>query len=218
MADPARGMLMGNRGSIHQLDRTLGVTRWRSKMWICCVLKWGDVRRDVMPPGRWTALFFLDEVTALAAGHRPCGYCRRLDHLAFAHAWQAAQGMSQRPRASFMDIELHAERVESRTRRKRTWQAPIGELPDGSMICHDDTPALLTDGALLPWTITGYGPPRPVGRLGTVTVLTPGSVVAALMHGYQPMVHPSAGQTSLRAIGQAVEPSPALAKPSAITA
>ncbi|MGC1286245.1 MAG: hypothetical protein WA895_25305, partial [Streptosporangiaceae bacterium] len=78
VADPARGTLMGNRGCLHRADRTLGVTRWRSKMWICCVLRWRDVRRDVMPPGRWTALFFLDEATALAAGHRPCGYCRRV--------------------------------------------------------------------------------------------------------------------------------------------
>src|SRR5215467_5512772 len=83
VADPGRGMLMGNRGCIHNPDRTLGVTRWRTKMWICCVLEWRDWKRDVMPPGRWTALFFLDEATALSAGHRPCGYCRRDDHLWF---------------------------------------------------------------------------------------------------------------------------------------
>jgi hypothetical protein len=197
-------MLMGNRGSIHRADRTLGVTRWRSKMWICCVLTWGDVRRDVMPPGRWTALFFLDEVTALAAGHRPCGYCRRQDHLAFAHAWQRAQRMAERPRAGFMDIALHAERVESHSRRKRAWQATVADLPDGSMIMHDSGPALLTDGSLLPWTITGYGTARPVGQRQTVTVLTPRMVAAALGQGYLPMVHPSAGPTSLRAIGQQV--------------
>ena len=77
VADPARGLLMGNRGCLHRADRTLGTARWRSKLWICCVLEWRGVRRDPMPPGRWTALFFLDEATALAAGHRPCGYCRR---------------------------------------------------------------------------------------------------------------------------------------------
>ena len=79
VADPGRGLLMGNRGCLHGPDRRLGVARWRSKLWICCVLDWKGVRRDPMPPGRWTALFFLDEATALAAGHRPCAYCRRAD-------------------------------------------------------------------------------------------------------------------------------------------
>ncbi len=85
--DRARGLMMGNRGCLHGQARELGSARWRSKLWICCVLEWKGVRRDVMPPGRWTALFFLDEATALAAGHRPCAYCRREDFLAFAHAW-----------------------------------------------------------------------------------------------------------------------------------
>jgi hypothetical protein len=89
VADPARGMLMGNRGCIHGADRKLGVSRWRSKLWITCVLDWRGRTRDVMPPGRWTALFFLDEATALAAGHRPCGYCRRADHLWFAESSRA---------------------------------------------------------------------------------------------------------------------------------
>jgi hypothetical protein len=80
VSTPARGTLMGNRGCIHSPDRRLGISRWRTKMWISCVLVWRDVRRDVMPPGRWTALFFLDEATALASGHRPCGYCRRAEH------------------------------------------------------------------------------------------------------------------------------------------
>src|SRR5215218_1270573 len=83
VADPGRGLLMGNRGCLHGPDRRLGVARWRSKLWICCVLDWKGVRRDPMPPGRWTVLFFLDEATALAAGHRPCAYCRRADFVAF---------------------------------------------------------------------------------------------------------------------------------------
>src|SRR5580704_15027542 len=93
---------MGNRGCLHRADRTLGVTRWRSKMWICCVLRWRDVKRDVMPPGRWTALFFLDEATALAAGHRPCGYCRRADYASFTGAWRRAAGLARPPRAGVM--------------------------------------------------------------------------------------------------------------------
>lgn len=200
VAHPSRGMLMGNRGCIHGLDRRLGVTRWRSKMWISCVLKWGDTRRDVMPPGRWTALFFLDEATALAAGHRPCGFCRRLDHLAFAGAWGQAQRMVERPRAAFMDVELHAERVD-RSRRKLIQPARFASLPDGAMIVHDGGPALVSAGRVLPWTFEGYLAAVPVPAGSTVQVLTPPKVLGALEHGYRPMVHPSAGQTSMRTIG-----------------
>jgi hypothetical protein len=95
VCDPGRGLLMGNRGCLHGPDRRLGAARWRSKLWICCVLAWKAVRRDPMPPGRWTALFFLDEATALAAGHRPCAYCRRADFVAFAEGWRAAHGLAE---------------------------------------------------------------------------------------------------------------------------
>jgi hypothetical protein len=198
VAHPARGMLMGNRGCIHRPDRTLGVTRWRTKMWISCVLEWRGWHRDVMPPGRWTALFFLDEVTALAAGHRPCGYCRRADHLWFAESWRAGRGLSSRPSADEMDIELHAERVESRTRRKVTRMAVAGDLPDGAIISHAGALGLWCDGSMLPWSLEGYGAPVLVGTRSVVTLLTPPSIVAALRADYRPMVHPSAGVTSLR--------------------
>ena len=103
VAEPTRGTLMGNRGCLHDADRALGVARWRSKAWICCTLTWKDVRRDPMPPGRWTALFFLDEATALVAGHRPCAYCRRADFLAYAEAWRSAENLARRPWARDMD-------------------------------------------------------------------------------------------------------------------
>jgi hypothetical protein len=198
VADAARGRLMGNRGCIHRADRTLGPGRWRTKMWISCVLDWRGRRRDVMPPGRWTALFFLDEVTALAAGHRPCGFCRRADHQWFGESWRAGCGLPSRPRASEMDTALHAERVDSRTRRKVTRAAVAGDLPDGVMICGPDSPGLWCNGALLPWSLQGYGAPVPVDAGSAVTLLTPPSIVAALRACYQPMVHPSAGPTSLR--------------------
>jgi hypothetical protein len=200
VADPARGMLMGNRGSIHRPDRTLGVTRWRSKMWICCVLNLEGRRRDVMPPGRWTALFFLDEATALAAGHRPCGYCRRADHLWFADSWRVAKGLPDPPRAVEMDRWLHAERVDRRTRQQRTYQAAAGGLPDGVMISHQGSIGLWSSGALLRWSFGGYGAPVRLGPGTGVAVLTPPSIVAVLGTGYRPMVHPSAGPTSLRPI------------------
>jgi hypothetical protein len=198
VAHPARGMLMGNRGCIHRPDRTLGVTRWRTKMWIACVLDWRGRCRDVMPPGRWTALFFLDEVTALAAGHRPCGYCRRADHRLLADCWRAGYGLASAPGAAEMDIRLHAERVQSRTRRKVTRAAVAGDLPDGAMISRTGTLGLWCGGSMLPWSIEGYGAPVPVDAACEVTLLTPPSIVAALRAGYRPMVHPSAGVTSLR--------------------
>jgi hypothetical protein len=201
VADPGRGMLMGNRGCIHTPDRTLGVSRWRSKMWISCVLYWRGIRRDVMKPGRWTALFFLDEATALAAGHRPCGYCRRADHRWFAESWRAAAGLAGAPRASEMDSWLHAERVDSRTRRQLTRPVPAGDLPDGAMVRRDGAVALHSDGALLAWSWGGYGPPVPVAAGTTVELLTPPSIVAVLAAGYRPLVHPSAGQTPMRAMG-----------------
>jgi hypothetical protein len=201
VADPGRGMLMGNRGCIHNADRTLGVTRWRTKMWICCVLEWRGWRRDVMPPGRWTALFFLDEATALAAGHRPCGYCRRADHLWFAGCWQSAQSLAVRPYAWEMDRWLHAERVNRRTRSKVTRQVLAGDLPDGAMVRRDGGPALLCGGALLPWSFSGYGSPEPVSPADRVELLTPPAIVAVLAAGYRPLVHPTAGPTSMRAFG-----------------
>jgi hypothetical protein len=193
VSDPARGLLMGNRGCIHLPDRTLGPARWRTKMWISCVLVWRDVRRDVMPPGRWTALFFLDEATAMAAGHRPCGYCRRADYLAYAGAWQQAAGLPQRLRAGEMDTVLHAERVDSRTRRQRTRPARAGELPDGAMVRHGGVIGLLTGGRVLPWSIEGYlADPIPVEPGTSVELLTPPSSVAAMTAGYRPMLHPTA--------------------------
>ena len=193
VSDPARGLLMGNRGCIHRPDRTLGPARWRTKMWISCVLVWRDVRRDVMPPGRWTALFFLDEATAMAAGHRPCGYCRREDYLAYAGAWQQAAGLAQRLRAGEMDTVLHAERVDSRTRRQRTRPARAGGLPDGVMVRHDGVIGLLTEGRVLPWSIEGYrADPILVDPGTSVELLTPPSSVAAMTAGYRPMFHPTA--------------------------
>jgi len=181
---------MGNRGCLHGTGRTLGVARWRSRLWICCTLTWRDVRRDPMPPGRWTALFFLDEATALAAGHRPCAYCRRADYLAYAEAWRSADGAVQRPWAYQMDARLHAERVEPGTRRQRTRPARCGELPDGAMVRHDGTIGLVLCGRLLPWTPGGYRPAQPLPD--QVELLTPPASVAALRACYRPVLHPSA--------------------------
>jgi hypothetical protein len=198
VSHPGRGMLMGNRGCIHNPDQTLGVTRWRTKMWISCVLDWRGRRRDVMPPGRWTALFFLDEATALSSGHRPCGYCRRRDHLWFAQSWQKAASLPVRPSAAQMDIWLHAERVDRRTRQQITSFVTAGDLPDGAMVRHDGTLALHCEGTLRPWSFDGYGPAVKISSGTEVELLTPPSIVAVLAAGYRPYVHPTAGPTSMR--------------------
>lgn len=198
VADPGRGLLMGNRGCIHGVDRRLGTSRWRSKMWICCVLSWRDVRRDVMPPGRWTALFFLDEATALAAGHRPCGYCRRADYRWFTESWRVAHDLAERPRAGEMDTVLHAQRVDSRTRRQRTRPATAGELPDGVMVAVEGTIGLLNGNRLLPWSFAGYERPTAVSPAAAVELLTPPAITAVLRAGYRPLVHPSAAAGNLR--------------------
>jgi hypothetical protein len=192
VADPSRGLMMGNRGCLHGPGRTLGVSRWRSKLWICCVLDWKGVRRDPMPPGRWTALFFTDEATALAAGHRPCAYCRRSDYLDFTEAWRVARSLDDRPRAAAMDSVLHRERVDRR-RRQLTYPLPEAGPTDGTMIRADEHIGLVLGGRLRPWSFHGYGPPVPVPA-GAVEVLTPPSIVAAIAAGYRPLVHPTAGE------------------------
>jgi len=194
VADPGRGLMMGNRGCLHGSGRELGVSRWRSKLWICCVLDWKGVRRDPMPPGRWTALFFTDEATALAAGHRPCAYCRRGDYLDFAETWRVARRLDRRPWAAEMDSILHGERVDRR-RRQRTQARNRSEAPDGTMIRVDGVIGLLLGGRMHPWSFEGYGSPVPVPS-GVIEVLTPPSIVAAIGAGYRPLVHPTAGEAA----------------------
>ena len=164
VADPARGLLMGNRGCLHGPDRRLGTARWRSKLWICCVLDFKGVQRDPMPPGRWTALFFLDEATALAAGHRPCAYCRRTPYDAFVETWQHAHRLPARPRATELDAVLHEQRVD-RNRQQRTRVATFGRLPDGAMVRYGGQPALVLGDCVLGWTFHGL---RATGRAGPV--------------------------------------------------
>jgi len=192
VAYPGRGLMMGNRGCIHRPDRTLGTTRWRSKLWICCVREFRGARREPMPPGRWTSLFFLDEATALSAGHRPCAYCRREAYLAYAHAWQRAEGLVERPRAVEMDARLHGERVESYTRRQRTRPVRAGSLPDGAMIRHGGTPGLVLGARFRPWSWDGYGDPVRLAPGSTVELLTPPISVAVLAEGYRPVLHSTA--------------------------
>ena len=193
IADPARGSLMGNRGILHDAGQRLGVARWRHPHWIACRLAFKGRRRPVMAPRRYTELFFLDEPTALAAGHRPCCECRREDFLRFQAAWRRAFGEDGDARAGEIDRVLHRARVEPRTRRQIRFEAPLDDLPDGAFVLlpNDPTPCLVRGDHLEPWRPDGYGSPRP-RRSGSVSVLTPAPTIAVLRAGYVPSWAPSA--------------------------
>jgi hypothetical protein len=192
VADPARGSLMGNRGILHDRERRLGAARWRHPHWIACRLAFKGRRRTLMAPHRYTELFFLDEATALAAGHRPCCECRREDFRRFQAAWRRAFGHDSEARAGVIDRVLHRTRVEPRTRRQIRFDAPLADLPDGAFVLlpGDPTPWLVRSDRLEPWRPDGYGPPRPRGS-GRVSVLTPAAIVAVLRAGYIPCWRPA---------------------------
>jgi hypothetical protein len=186
----ARGLFMGNRGGRFHTDaKTLTARRWASRQWICCVLDFKGRRRDVW--GRfYTELFFLDEPTALAAGHRPCFECRRKDAETFAEKWREAHRLSRLPYAPEMDVVLHHERL--RGRAKRLHRRNLDELPDGAFAAFDRTAFAIQGNALLRWTPNGYHDrkPRPPGI--SVDVLTPPTILAVLSAGYKPRWHPCA--------------------------
>jgi hypothetical protein len=180
---------MGNRGGRFHTDaKTLTARCWASRQWICCVLDFKGRQRDVW--GRfYTELFFLDEPTALAAGHRPCFECRRSDAQAFAETWREARKRGTRPSAGEMDEVLHSERLQGRT--KRLHRRNLDELPDGAFVALEQAFAV-RGSELLRWTPDGYdgGEPRPRGI--AVDVLTPPAILAVLSAGYKPRWHSSA--------------------------
>jgi len=189
VAHSARGQMMGNRGGrIHERDQTLQTRRWASSAWIICVLEFKQRHRQVMSANSYTELFFLDEVTALAAGHRPCFECRRTAANDFATKWGQLRGLGNRARAHDMDRELHQQRVAAFRSKKYPHRA-LSTLPDGTMILWDGQPAAIKDNQLLTWTLEGYDGAfaRPTG--GQVEVITPLCTVEILKAGYRPLFH-----------------------------
>ena len=188
VAQPWRGALMGNRGILHDADGRLGTARWRHNNWVCCVTEFrGRHRAPMPPPGsptRYTALFFRDEVSALAAGHRPCAECRNADWRRFKAAWAAAglAGWS----AQEIDRALHTARV-TRTRQQVTHETEIATLPDGVFLTLDaeHAPLLKWRGRLWRWSPEGYADAG-VAPAGVVRVLTPTPTVATIRTGYAP--------------------------------
>lgn len=193
-----RGLFTGNRGCLVNQDGKV-VRHHAGNVWIICKLEFRGWRWPLARPHRWTPLFFLDDAVALAAGHRPCATCRRPEYLAYRDAVGLASGRTTPLRAWELNDRLRDERLRhgrgiERGPRRLTWRAPLGELPDGSVIIDDrEIPLLVFGSGLLRFDFVGWGSPSPLGdRDRRVTVLTPPTSVAALTHGFQPMLHPSA--------------------------
>ena len=183
-----RGTLTGNRGVLHDASQRI-VRPWQLVRWIACATEFRGRWRPVMAPNRWTELFFLDEATALAAGHRPCAHCRHADYQRFRRAWSEARGVAP-ALAEAIDRVLHDDRLIGR-HEKRTYPARRADLPDGTMVMLDGEAWLVLGDELVRWSFAGYGARRPDAP-ALLEVLTPRSVVAALTVGYVPALHPSA--------------------------
>ncbi|MBV8344734.1 MAG: hypothetical protein JO190_07045 [Candidatus Eremiobacteraeota bacterium] len=191
VAVPGRGLMMGNRGILHDDARRI-IRTFQVKRWIACVLEFRGRRREVMTPHRYTELFFLDEAAAFSAGHRPCAECRRADYNLFIGLWGSWSGAPAT--ADAMDARLQADRIERK--RKKTYRDELAKLPDGAYVALDGQAWLVWDSYLLAWSDSRYTRGRPRSR-GQVEVLTPRCAVAILAAGYHPMVHPSAGEVAL---------------------
>lgn len=195
VAIPEHGTMMGNRGSLHDGNRKLGTRRWSRKAWVCCRLVWQQRHREIMAPGKYTELFFLDEATALAAGHRPCRTCRREDFIRFCEAvgrsWGHAPG--RLPLVETIDEKMHADRIGP-SGSKRVYQTRLTAIPDGAMfsiISQPNVANLRWKGAVWTWNAGGYVRNNDIPADTAVIVLTPHTTVQAISAGYVPSVHVS---------------------------
>jgi len=188
--------MFGNRGGCMHREKHLIGRPWTNERWICCLLEFKGRHREVMAENRYTELFFLDEATAFAAGHRPCMECRRTDANRFIDAWSRAHLGTQRVKSvSHIDQVAHRERIDPTTKQQRTSRAQLSTIPDGAFVTIDSDagqPLLVRRGKLLPWSFAGYGPAIAMPPDQAVTLLTPGSFAIAFSAGYEPAVHPSA--------------------------
>jgi hypothetical protein len=195
IATPHRGMFTGNRGIIHDpATKTLLKKRWSSPAWITCVCEFKGWRRLVMGRRSWTELFFLDEATALAAGHRPCFFCRRDDANRFRAAWEKGNGVTD-VRAREMDSVLHRERLDRSRKRLHPLPMPLKQLPDGAMVQQGEESFLILQGRALQWSMGGYQ--KADGKIDDAMLLTPPSTLRAIGAGYRPVLHPSAAGATI---------------------
>jgi hypothetical protein len=192
IATPARGLVYGNRGCLHDDEGRIR-RRYAVKRWISCRLRFrGWHRSPLMQAGRFTELFFLDEATAFAAGHRPCALCRREDYVRFTEVWRRLHPADRG--ADAIDARLHEERFDREARVQRRHPMPTASLPDGAFVARGDDPFVVVDGGMRPWTPSGYGDVADRTMTGTI-LITPPTLVQILRHGWEPAVpflHPSA--------------------------
>ena len=190
IATPHRGMFTGNRGIIHDpATKTLLKKRWSSPAWLTCTCEFRGRRREVMAQRSWTELFFLDEATALAAGHRPCFYCRKDDANRFRAAWEKGNRVHD-VRMHDIDTALHHERLDHGKKRLHALLVPLDQLPEGAMVQHGEQSYLVTQGRALKWSPAGYSAPEQLPD--DATLLTPPSTLRTLNAGYQAVLHPTA--------------------------
>lgn len=188
IATSARGAWLGNRGQLHGRGKTI-LRPFKHQAWIICLLQFKGRRREVMSPNLWTELFFLDEATAFAAGHRPCFECRRDDAGRFKTAWLKGNpqyGFGHKTAIGKIDAVIHAERI-TKDGGKVSYEAIGNDLPDGAFIEIGGKPHLVANSKIFRWTPFGYEESLPLpGHV--VTVLTPWSVVEAFRAGYKVQV------------------------------
>ena len=190
VADPHRGLFTGNRGIIHDpASKTLLRKRWSSPAWLTCVCEFRGRRRQVMGGRSWTELFFLDEATAFAAGHRPCYYCRRDDANRFRAAWEQGNGVAS-VLAPEIDAVLHRERLDRSRKRLHPLPMRLEKLPDGAMLQSGAESYLIAQGQALQWSFAGYR--KAETAINDAMLLTPPSTLRAFAAGYRPLLHPSA--------------------------
>jgi hypothetical protein len=186
---PLRGAWTGNRGCLH---RGTEIVRFHAgDLWIVCALEFRGRHSELWRPGRFTWLFFHDEAVAFAAGHRPCGECRRAAYATYRGAWAAGVGGAV-PSAGEMNRQLHGERLVRGTHRRRFHRRPWRELPDGAFVLAGDTPKLVLGDALVEWTRSGYGRREVKPSAGDADVITPPSTLAVLSAGYPVQIDPGA--------------------------
>jgi hypothetical protein len=190
ISTPHRGLFTGNRGIIHDpATKTLLNKRWSNPAWLTCVCEFRGRRREVMGGRSWTELFFLDEATAFAAGHRPCFYCRRDDANRFRAAWEQGNGVTD-ILAPEMDAVLHRERLDGRNKRLHALPVTLDKLHDGTMVQQGAESYLIVQGRALQWSPAGYREAQ--GAIKGALLLTPPSTLRAFSAGYRPVLHSSA--------------------------
>lgn len=198
VAVKARGEYLGNRGILHDKEKNI-LKPWAHKKWVICELSFKGIKRRLFSDNKYSELFFLDEATALAAGHKPCAHCRRSRYSEFKELWRQANGLSEFESLSSeqMDSQLHKERVSSE-RTKKTFEASYGSLPDGTFIELNNGAHLVWENNIYRWSYQGYSRGEDsIAKNQLVKVITPKTIVRMYSSGFKPFVHKTIGDLQL---------------------